>query len=1026
MWTTKDIGTHSISSIITNNAIETQAIQPTTLRKVLNSEFEPYLTSISRVIDKYQLHKALGQGALDGIPDLDDEEEEKVYEELNAVLLLKVNKSMDKLNRTRMLSSSKQLKKVPPIFSDPNFQISNPNIFSEITEYKDIIQQNSNDNHYRVLQDKLVLYSDTIQVQLLKEIGNRSASFFGALNNLQYLEKESQDCLEKIQNLRASLQLIKQENVLNSLKIVETLQTKSNCCVLYGAVKLVSSIRHAQPLIKELINQNDYLGALDLVQDVDNSLKGHEESIPSEEITRGISVIKHTSIIPKNLDLRGINAIANFSSQLMEVKRQIANSTTSAFSKVLTDYLSRYLDGYKDTVPGKEATFEKCIASILNEEYLTTPKERVLGKPTDREKELKTNINQLMICLLRLDRFDSGVNKYKEKMIVLMKTFTKRYYPIPPEFYEKIKEQVEKPEKEKSKSTEDLTKKPGEAIAESPKKSSKEQLSQQQKVLIDQELSKQIKQMTFPQFYKTIVNLSIFYIQYLSKQATINEILIDILKGAQERKVLIGCDKLPNDTKDEMIIDQEEEDIGISTVDLLAQKDPIDKNAYSQTTTDINNVLNNCADIMHARLMKLLSFKSDQIQNLNPKDFYRLFCCVYEFVNSSETICGRMCFGLKSGILSQAKSFINNFHEEKSKQISLLLENEQWVQADIPIDFQYLIEQLQNKTFKSSMVKTPENGSIDLTQMARKQNSSESMKGEASSNYLVVDGQKYYAVVSVLMFLKMLTDYIECCQNITVLVPEIINRIFESLKLFNSKVCQLILGAGAIRSAGLDNITAKHITLGSQTLGLVMAMIPYIKDALSELLNARQLVLLNDFEKILRDYKDHQNELFVNLINTMSERSAIHVQTIASINWDTPEEKDMTAEGISQPIYQLVTETSTLHKLLSKYLPLESTKMIMQNVFQIYNKKLEEEYKKLSIYSSAGKTRLLNDIQFFMEVLNQFDGIDGPGSQLEIAVNNIKIKDKRLERKKSIGQQTPVLEKKKETPKFSYNFGMKK
>ncbi|KAJ3323452.1 hypothetical protein HDV06_001729 [Boothiomyces sp. JEL0866] len=995
MWTTKDIGTHSISSIITNSAIETQVIQPTTLRKVLNSEFEPYLTSISRVIDKYQLHKALGQGALEGIPDLDDEEEEQVYEELNSVLLLKVT----------------IINPVPPIFSDPNFQISNPHIFSEITEYKDIIQQNSNDNNYRVLQDKLVLYSDTVQVQLLKEIGNRSASFFGALNNLQYLEKESQDCLEKIQNLRSSLKQIKQVNVLNSLKIVETLQTKSNCCVLYGAVKLVSSIRHAQPLIKELLNQSDYLGALDLVQEVDNSLKGQEEQNESVEITRGIIVKKHTSIISRNIDLRGISAIANLSSQLLDVKRQIATSTTNAFSKVLTDYLSRYLENYKDTITGNEATFEKCIKSIQSEEYLTTPKERVLGKPTDREKELKSNVNQLMECLLRLDRFDSGVNKYKEKMIVLMKTFTKKYYPIAPEFYEKIKEQVEKPEK--SKSNDELTKKVEEPKSESPKKSSKEELSQQQKTLIDQELSKLIKQMTFPQFYKTIVNLTIFYIQYLSKQATVNEILIEILKSAQDKKIVIGCDKLPNDTKDDLVIDQEEEDIGISTVDLLAQKDPIDKNAYSQTTTDINNVLNNCADIMHARLMKLLTFKSDQIQYLNPKDFYRLFCCVYEFVNSSETICGRMCFGLKSGILSQAKSFINNFHEEKSKQISLLLENEQWVQADIPIDFQYLIEQLQNKTFKSTMVKTPENGSIDLTQLARKQNSSESMKAEASSNYLVVDGQKYYAVVSVLMFLKMLTDYIECCQNITVL-------------LFNSKVCQLILGAGAIRSAGLENITAKHITLGSQTLGLVMAMIPYIKQALSELLNSRQLVLLNDFEKILRDYKDHQNELFVNLINTMSERSAIHVQTIAGINWDTPEEKDMTAEGISQPIYQLVTETATLHKLLSKYLPLESTKMIMQNVFQTYNKKLEEEYKKLSIYSSAGKTRLLNDIQFFMEVLNQFDGIDGPGSQLEIAVNNIKIKDKRLERKKSVGQQTPVLEKKKETPKFSYNFGMKK
>ncbi|KAJ3270487.1 hypothetical protein HDV01_007794 [Terramyces sp. JEL0728] len=1020
MWSTKDIGTHSISSIITNNPIETQLIQPTPLRKVLNSEFEPYLASIARVIDKYQLHKALGQGALEGIPDLDDEEEEKVYEELNAVLLLKVNKSMDKLNRTRMLSSSKQLKQVPKIFSDPNFQISNPNVFSEVTEYKDIIQQNSNENHYRALQDKLVLYSDTVQVQLLKEIGNRSASFFGALNNLQYLEKESQDCLEKIQNLRSSLKEIKQENVLNSLKIVDLLQTKSNCSVLYGAVKLVSSIRHAQPIIKELLTQNDYLGALDLVEEVNNSLKGHPEQLDSIEITRGISIKKNTSIIPKNLDLRGISAITNLSTQLLDIKQQISLLTTNSFTKVLIEYFSRYLDNYNETVTGNDATFEKCIKSIQSEEYFSTPKERTLDKSTDRERELKTNLTQLMLCLLRLDRFDSGINKYKEKMIVQMKNFTKKYYPIPLEFYDKIKEI------EKSKSVEDQRKSTKDLKTESPKKSSKEELSQQQKALIDQELSKQIKQMTFPQFYKTIVNLSIFYIQYLSKQATANEILVEILKSAQEKKIVIGCDKLPNDTKDEFVIDQEEEDIGISTLDLLAQKDPVDKNSYSQTTADIANVLNNCADIMHARLMKLLTFKSDQIQYLNPKDFYRLFCCVYEFVNSSETICGRMCFGLKSGILSQAKSFINNFHEEKSKQISLLLENEQWIQADIPIDYQHLIEQLQNKTFKSTMVKTPENGSIDLTQLARKQNSSDSMKGEASSNYLVVDGQKYYAVVSVLMFLKMLTDYIECCQNITVLVPEILNRIFESLKLFNSKVCQLILGAGAIRSAGLENITAKHITLGSQTLGLVMAMIPYIKQALSELLSQRQLVLLNDFEKILRDYKDHQNELFVNLINTMSERSTIHVQTIANINWDTPEEKDLTPEGISQPIYQLVTETATLHKLLSKYLQLESTKMIMQNVFQTYNKKLEEEYKKLSIYSSAGKTRLLNDIQFFMEVLNQFDGIDGPGSQLEICVNNIKIKDKRLERKKSVGQIPAALEKKKETPKFSYNFGMKK
>jgi vacuolar protein sorting-associated protein 54 len=40
---------------------------------------------------------------------------------------------------------------------------------------------------------------------------------------------------------------------------------------------------------------------------------------------------------------------------------------------------------------------------------------------------------------------------------------------------------------------------------------------------------------------------------------------------------------------------------------------------------------------------------------------------------------------------------------------------------------------------------------------------------------------------------------------------EIMQKLVELLKLFNSRVCQVILGAGAMRSAGLKNITAKHL-----------------------------------------------------------------------------------------------------------------------------------------------------------------------------------------------------------------------
>lgn len=92
--------------------------------------------------------------------------------------------------------------------------------------------------------------------------------------------------------------------------------------------------------------------------------------------------------------------------------------------------------------------------------------------------------------------------------------------------------------------------------------------------------------------------------------------------------------------------------------------------------------------------------------------------------------------------------------------------------------------------------------------------------------------------------------------------------------------------------------------------------------------------------------------------------------------------------------------------MLSKYLDTQSTKNIMNEIFKIYVSRFDELYKHLDIFSSAAKNRyecifvffygrLLIDVQFFTLRFSSFDGIDGPGNALEVAVNNIKIRDKR-------------------------------
>jgi vacuolar protein sorting-associated protein 54 len=75
----------------------------------------------------------------------------------------------------------------------------------------------------------------------------------------------------------------------------------------------------------------------------------------------------------------------------------------------------------------------------------------------------------------------------------------------------------------------------------------------------------------------------------------------------------------------------------------------------------------------------------------------------------------------------------------------------------------------------------------------------------------------------------------------------------------------------------------------------------------------------------------------------------------------------------------------------------------MNEVLRSYARRLEEDLKKIDLFSSAGKNRyewslmmrLLADVHHFTEVLSALDGVDGPGSALEVCVNNIRIKDKR-------------------------------
>ena len=127
---------------------------------------------------------------------------------------------------------------------------------------------------------------------------------------------------------------------------------------------------------------------------------------------------------------------------------------------------------------------------------------------------------------------------------------------------------------------------------------------------------------------------------------------------------------------------------------------------------------------------------------------------------------------------------------------------------------------------------------------------SESPNKDKKQWTLQVGGQHYPAVKSVLDLIASLAEYIQCASQLPFVSAEVLQRMCEYLKLFNSRTCQLLLGAGALQLAGLKSITASNLALASRAIALVAVQVPLLRAALEQQLAPAQRILLNTLDSV--------------------------------------------------------------------------------------------------------------------------------------------------------------------------------
>ena len=67
-------------------------------------------------------------------------------------------------------------------------------------------------------------------------------------------------------------------------------------------------------------------------------------------------------------------------------------------------------------------------------------------------------------------------------------------------------------------------------------------------------------------------------------------------------------------------------------------------------------------------------------------------------------------------------------------------------------------------------------------------------------------------------FLVTLSRYCEVCLSLPAVAHELGLRAAEIIKFYNSKICQLVLGVGAISVSGLKTITIRNLALARRSL----------------------------------------------------------------------------------------------------------------------------------------------------------------------------------------------------------------
>ncbi|CAF1323269.1 unnamed protein product [Rotaria magnacalcarata] len=382
-----------------------------------------------------------------------------------------------------------------------------------------------------------------------------------------------------------------------------------------------------------------------------------------------------------------------------------------------------------------------------------------------------------------------------------------------------------------------------------------------------------------------------------------------------------------------------------------------------KNTSSIGSLLNNIYDTVQDRLTVVLTQECARYQvhfeRLSLDEYSQIVKLIENFilhVNGDDK--KYKSRPLRTFLQSQTSKFLTHFHDERKQRVVTTLDNEQWKQVPVPRSIQNSVDELFNL---SSSINS--NGSETLT----------------------IDNEHFIVSNSALHLFMLVLDYCSCAQLLTSSsINDVEHRLIELLNLFNSKTCQSVLGAGAVKLGKIKTISAKILAITCRCLQFIKIILPKIKSHYDQLQASSEststissISSAKQFEQLAKLYSEHIDEIHGKLISIIE----------TTFN-DTLSSYEVRAPMPSDCFRTLVTRHITaFYNAVARIVSPSDLILLFTRLNSIFKQLLAKRLRQLRIANDGGPQHglLTSDLLYYIKQVQSFPGLE----MLELHVDEI-------------------------------------